>query len=223
MPRSPRVSKGGIRTKGRSYVPRKRPIQQRSKATVEFILEGGAQVFEEHGYRQTTTDQIAHRAGVSIGTLYQYYPDKDAILVSLFEKHLHDISIAFSNITHRIQQREPLEHIIEQLSQKMFSLHVKFPRLHKILIEEAPIPVRLFEQYRKLEESLRSELVIYCGESISNPESVVLTIFHTLELFAHRYTIYPPSDCEPEKLWRSVVDMVLAYIRVEQSRDLVGY
>src|SRR5271154_4777544 len=68
--------------------PRKLPRQQRSEATVESILEAAAQVFERHGYAAGTTNRIAERAGVSIGTLYQYFPNKDAILIALARRHL---------------------------------------------------------------------------------------------------------------------------------------
>ena len=63
--------------------PRKQPIQKRSLATVAAILEGAAQVLESHGSDGFTTNAIAERAGVSIGTLYQYYPDKNAVAAAL--------------------------------------------------------------------------------------------------------------------------------------------
>ena len=68
--------------------PRKRPSQARSKATVEAILVAAAQVFRRQGYAGATTDRIAERAGVSVGSLYQYFPNKDAILVALTERHV---------------------------------------------------------------------------------------------------------------------------------------
>ena len=66
------------------------PRQERSRATVEAILEAAAQVFERHGYAAGTTNRIAERAGVSIGSLYQYFPNKDAILVALVEQHVDE-------------------------------------------------------------------------------------------------------------------------------------
>lgn len=63
--------------------PRRRPAQARSRDTVQAILEAAAQIFERHGYAAGTTNRIATRAGVSVGSLYQYFPNKDAILVAL--------------------------------------------------------------------------------------------------------------------------------------------
>ncbi|MBE0604637.1 MAG: helix-turn-helix transcriptional regulator, partial [Deltaproteobacteria bacterium] len=72
------------------FEPRKQPVQKRSRATVEDILAAAAQVFEDHGYANGTTNRIAEQAGVSIGTLYQYFPSKEAIAVALLERHIAD-------------------------------------------------------------------------------------------------------------------------------------
>lgn len=63
--------------------PRKLPKQARSAAMVEAILEGAARILEEGGIAQLNTNRIAARAGVSVGSLYQYFPSKDAIITEL--------------------------------------------------------------------------------------------------------------------------------------------
>ncbi|MFD1050789.1 TetR/AcrR family transcriptional regulator, partial [Kibdelosporangium lantanae] len=68
--------------------PRKQPKQVRGELTRQRILTAAAHVFAEHGYAAGTTNRIAERARVSIGSLYQYYPNKDAILVELVSRHL---------------------------------------------------------------------------------------------------------------------------------------
>ena len=62
---------------------RKTPVQRRSRATVAVILEAAAHVLEERGHAGFTTNHVAQRAGVSIGSLYQYFSDKDALLTAL--------------------------------------------------------------------------------------------------------------------------------------------
>jgi AcrR family transcriptional regulator len=69
---------------------RRRPVQARSKQTVERILDAAAHVFGDRGY-PATTNQVAERAGVSIGSLYQYFPDKDALLAALHDRHLDQV------------------------------------------------------------------------------------------------------------------------------------
>ena len=68
--------------------PRKRPQQERSRITVDAVLEAALQVLEADGYDALTTTRVAERAGVSVGTLYQYFPDKAAVVAGLVEAHL---------------------------------------------------------------------------------------------------------------------------------------
>lgn len=66
--------------------PRKQPAQPRSSRTVSIILEAAAHILEQHGFEGYTTNSIAERAGASIGSLYQYFPGKDAITIALIEQ-----------------------------------------------------------------------------------------------------------------------------------------
>ncbi|PTW60892.1 TetR family transcriptional regulator [Breoghania corrubedonensis] len=67
---------------------RKNPKQARSQATVDAILEAAARILQAEGPRAATTNAIARLAGVGIGTLYQYFPDKNAILITLARQEL---------------------------------------------------------------------------------------------------------------------------------------
>ena len=71
--------------------PRKRPIQARSEATVSALFEATFQVLLAVGYRRLTTTRVAERAGVSVGTLYQYFPNRQALIISVIERYLEDI------------------------------------------------------------------------------------------------------------------------------------
>src|ERR1700751_1586856 len=66
--------------------PRKMPSQARARRTVDLILEASAQILANRGEEALTTNHIAERAGFSIGTLYQYFPNRDAILDALIER-----------------------------------------------------------------------------------------------------------------------------------------
>lgn len=67
---------------------RRRPVQSRAQATVDIILEATLQVLAVHGYRRLTTTRVAEVAGVSVGTLYQYFPDKSALVSSIMRRFL---------------------------------------------------------------------------------------------------------------------------------------
>jgi len=70
------------------FSPKKEPTQSRAAATVHAILEGAANILERHGLEGYTTNEIAARAGVSIGSLYQYFPNKDAVTIALIEREM---------------------------------------------------------------------------------------------------------------------------------------
>ncbi len=77
-----------------AFQPRKTPVQQRSLLTVEVIAEATIQVLLAVGSDRLTTTRVAERAGVSVGTLYQYYPNKQALLYAVLEVHLTKLAEA---------------------------------------------------------------------------------------------------------------------------------
>lgn len=80
----------------RRLAPRKSPAQARARETVEAILEAAVELFSTKGYARTSTNHLAVRAGVSVGSLYQYFPNKDAILTALLARHLEAVHDAAS-------------------------------------------------------------------------------------------------------------------------------
>jgi AcrR family transcriptional regulator len=74
--------------------PRKRPVQARSTASVNAILDATIQVLLRVGKERLTTTRVALRAGVSVGTLYQYFPNKSALLQAVLRRHLDEVTRA---------------------------------------------------------------------------------------------------------------------------------
>lgn len=74
--------------------PRKMPLQARSEHTIEVLFEATLQVLLRDGYGALTTTRIAERAGVSVGSLYQYFPNKQALLAAVIGRHLNQIAEA---------------------------------------------------------------------------------------------------------------------------------
>ncbi|CAA0247587.1 TetR/AcrR family transcriptional regulator [Acinetobacter baumannii] len=83
--------------------PRKRPRQARSVATFEAILEAAARILESLGFARFNTNAVAELAGVSIGSLYQYFPSKDALIVELIRRERAELS---KRIVKAIQEHE---------------------------------------------------------------------------------------------------------------------
>jgi AcrR family transcriptional regulator len=88
--------------------PRKSPVQARSTASVEAILEATVQVLLDLGKERLTTTRVASRAGVSVGTLYQYFPNKSALLQAALRSHLDGVTKAVEQVC-REQRGNPVE------------------------------------------------------------------------------------------------------------------
>ena len=85
------------------FQPRKTPQQGRSAASVEAILQATVQVLLQHGATKLTTTRVAQRAGVSVGTLYQYFPNKSALLQALLRQKLTDVADAVEAACNRLR------------------------------------------------------------------------------------------------------------------------
>ena len=71
--------------------PRKAAAQQRSRATVNALVEATARILVKEGFDKASTNRIAEKAGVSVGSLYQYYPSKEALVAAVIDRHNREI------------------------------------------------------------------------------------------------------------------------------------
>ena len=117
--------------------PRKRPLQEHSRETVRVILEAAARIFEERGVAAATTDAIAERAGVSVGSLYQYFPNKESLLATLAACHVLDARVAIEPALAGLDAATPFDVALRRFVHAMVALHTTRPRLHRALFDEA--------------------------------------------------------------------------------------
>ena len=94
--------------------PRKTPVQARSSASVDAILKATLQVLIRVGKERLTTTRVALRAGVSIGTLYQYFPNKSALLQAALNRHMNEVTEAVERVC-REQKANTLQHMATAL------------------------------------------------------------------------------------------------------------
>jgi AcrR family transcriptional regulator len=107
--------------------PRKSPVQARSAASVEAILKATIQVLVQVGKERLTTTRVAARAGVSVGTLYQYFPNKGALLRSALQGHLNEI-VAVVETVCREQPGASLEKMATRLVTGFLDAKMKDPK-----------------------------------------------------------------------------------------------
>lgn len=80
---------------------RKRPLQARAQATVEAILEATSQVLVKEGWDKLTTTRVAERAGVSVGTLYQYFPSRESLVAAIMDRYADAVASAIEEASTR--------------------------------------------------------------------------------------------------------------------------
>ncbi len=117
--------------------PRKEPRQVRAAETVEAILEAAARLISQEGYRGATTNRVAERAGVSIGSLYQYFPNKEALLSTLSRRHSDRMSAVFES-QFAAANAAPLTEAAREVVRAELSAHAIHPRLYSTLYELMP-------------------------------------------------------------------------------------
>lgn len=114
---------------------RKQPQQARSQVTIDAILEGAAHILGERGWRALTTNAVAEVAGVSIGSLYQYFPNKLALIEAVRARHFDEI---LAILRAAADQTLPRARRLEALVDGMIRVHSRHPAMHRVLLEEAP-------------------------------------------------------------------------------------
>ena len=206
-----------MRRARKSLQPRKRPVQRRSRLTVDQILEAAAHVFADRGYAGTTTNHIARRAGVSIGSLYQYFPNKDTILVALHARHMESASETLQGmLKEALGQEKAPEHLLRRFVRQIIEMHASEPRLHHVLLYEGPRTAELSEKLHAIEDSMASAVEEMLAErggiSRTHAKHAAYLVVHVVENMAHEYVIHPPPDMPIEVFVEELVTMLSGYI-----------
>ena len=111
---------------------RKKPIQSRSKVTVDTLLEATTHILLKEGVEALTTNHVAERAGVSIGSLYQYFPNKASLIAALIEQHVdHEVSTLKEVFMH--WKGEPL---YRSVINEFIQIHLNDIELTKLLHQQ---------------------------------------------------------------------------------------
>jgi AcrR family transcriptional regulator len=206
------------RISDRRLSPRKLPKQARSETTVEAILEAAAQVFERHGYAAGTTNRIAERAGVSIGSIYQYFPNKDAILVALVHVHLAESTAALEPPLDRLSRGASLDDVLPDIVQAMVTMHAVAPRLHRVLFEETKLPALLRAELDRLEDRLTdlaaSALAANLNQSADDARLSARVLISAIEGLTHRLVLRPPAGASTHTIAREITRLARSYLQL---------
>ena len=164
----------------RKVVPARRsPRQDRARATVDALMSATAQLLVRDGYDRMTTKEVAERAGTSVGSLYQYFPDKEALVAALAERQTEQVvrTMAASLLPNR---GKPLAVVIRGLVEALIGTYFADPQLHRRLMElEHRIPrvreARSASSEFRVEAFVRDHLVEHTDEI--RPKNLDLAAF----------------------------------------------
>jgi AcrR family transcriptional regulator len=122
--------------------PRKTAVQKRARITVDALLEATARILIREGFDKASTNRIAEVAGVSVGSLYQYFPSKEALVAALIDRHNQEVTQAVQGELAEAENL-PMEQAVRKLVEVAVKAHRIDPKLHRVLAEQIPRVGRL--------------------------------------------------------------------------------
>jgi len=197
----------------RRLSPRKTPKQERSRATVEALLEATTDILVRQGYAALTTNRIAERAGVNIASLYQYFPGKDAIVAELRRRH---------GAEQRAEARKALaergtrsfDSTIRSLVSLGVAGHARDPKLHRVFAEEMP-PLNyrdVAEMDAPLFEAMRR--FVRTAPDVRDVELTMWMIATAAGAVLHRAAVERPDDLTSGAITEELVGLLCRYLHV---------
>ena len=202
--------------------PRKAGSQRRSRATVDVLVEATARVLTREGYDRTSTNRIASVAGVSIGSLYQYFPSKEALVAAVIERHTRELSRVVRDTYLKIAA-SPIEIGAREFVTAAIAAHRVDPRLHRILDEEVPRVGQLENVDAALQnacELFRAYLEAHSSEiGVADLDLAAFVVVTTVEALTHSAVLHRPDILAGEKAGAFVDEataLVLGYLRLRR-------
>lgn len=207
--------------------PRKMPSQNRSRKTVAAIYDAAAHVFAETGYAEATTDQIAERAGVAIGTLYNYFPGKEAVLYGLWEKHENEIKSIVRQVVKDIRRQGFLDRdIVPILMHVVFEL-VSYEKMqNRLFVTPTGLPDIILQKRRELgryiEEAMEAVFRDFANVRIANPKIGVHVIWAITQAVVHDYVLLCSQEIRKEDLITELSDMMSRYVFYDEEKEVIA-
>ena len=194
--------------------PRKAPKQRRSKATVEAILEATARVLVDEGYEKASTNRIAKVAGVSIGSLYQYFPGKEALVLALVQQHCDEmIQLLVTSVESLADV--PLHAAVRTYVRAMLDAHAVDPELHQVLVTQV---LHLGLDYvKEMQEKARQIVEAYLMLKrdeilVENVEMASFVLVASVEATTQRAVFERPQQLKSKQLEDEICALVLRYL-----------
>jgi AcrR family transcriptional regulator len=200
--------------------PRKNASQERSRATVDALVEATARILVREGFDKASTNRIAEVAGVSVGSLYQYFPSKEALVAAVIDRHSQEIMQTVRGELAEIEA-QPLERGVRKLIAAAVKAHRVDPRLHRVLAEQIPRVGKL----EKVETFNRENYVLFRNYLESRRDEIraidldlaSFVCVTSIEALTHTAVLHHSKTLSDEAM-QALIDegtrLVVGYLRV---------
>jgi len=201
-----------------ALLPRKQPRQERSRFTVDAILEAAADILVRNGYDRLTTNRIADRAGVNVASLYQYFPGKEAVVAELRRRHGAAERAAVRDVL-VLRRGQGLEATLRALIARGVAAHAVAPALHRAFAEHMPA-----ERYQEIEEAdapvfaEMRQFLERSAEGVPDVEFAMWMVATTAHAAIHNGIIERPQDVESGRLVDELVQLLMRYLKRPHKR-----
>jgi AcrR family transcriptional regulator len=194
--------------------PRKLPRQERARATIDALLTATARILVKEGFDSASTNRIAEAAGVSVGSLYQYFPGKEALVAALIERHIDEMTSLFATAFVRVAELP-----LREATRAMVALHLRAhaidPRLHQVLSEQVPRIDRR-DRMRDLEHAVMAMTRAYLHAhreqlGVRDLDLAAFIVVQAVEGVTHAALLHR-KKLDEEKLVNEISALVIRYL-----------
>lgn len=173
--------------------PRKTPAQARSRVTVDAIIQAATYILTEAGWEGLTTNAIAERAGVNIGSLYRFFPNKESVIAELQRRHAVATHTELHKALRLLPEQPSLREALTLIIEVIINEHRVAPAVHKAITEELPRTIRHVPEEKELPRRQILEFLKPFMRNVPEPDIAIYMIGVAVHAIIHDITADRPE------------------------------
>ena len=195
---------------------RRRPQQSRSQATIEIILDAVGVALRKDGMARLTTNRIAETAGVSIGTLYQYFSNKQEIYTALHERQFKRMGESVTKVFLETEKGS-LDDLIVTLMDVVINERLEDPDTYRLLATRVPHRTKRMESNEPLSVAFYTAVASHQGELSDNCDldRFVFILSHLIRSLANAVVLTRPTTVMFKDARADAITAIRAYVAIE--------
>ena len=199
---------------------RRKPKQERSRERVEEILRVAKQLIGEKGLDGMTMREVALQTGGPIASVYQYFPNKEALVSALIDRHMEEMNAAILAELTRVAKL-PLAEAARGVIELTIKAHAIDPELHRVLTEQVPRIGKL-ARLRELDEICHRMVAGLLSArkdelAIRDPDLAAFILVSTIEAIVHRAALLYPNKLRDPRLVDEATVLVTRYLGIAEN------